>query len=165
MSYPVDRSTGDALLPLLHQNIYCSLIDGSLKDTSLVQHITLTGDTHAIEEEIEKDERWCVSAHDTKQPIFPVSLDEVGALSPLQTPSSLGEHLLLDLYMLGCISFPSGIDTIIHALLLKSGTTTVGERILESLSQYYPSEALQEFKTLLEQLLNDDNELYTVSIE
>lgn len=165
ISCPVDQLTGNSVLPLLHQNIYCSLMDRSLVDGSLVTNVDNFGNIYPLHSVIEKDEQRCISAHNDKQPLFPISLTEWSFLVPLVSSSSLAEQVLMDLALLWCITFPVTIESLITSLSIKHDGEFVGHAMLNYLSTKYASDEVETYKSFLDGLLDERSDQYVDFIE
>ena len=58
-------------------------MDRSLQDQSLVREVSFLHHDETLEEQIEKDERWCISMLDKKQFSFPFSINKEGEIESL----------------------------------------------------------------------------------
>lgn len=161
---PTDALTGDVLLPLLQKNVYLSLVDWSLNDWSLVTNSSYYGITEWLQDDIEKEEQWCVSSYDLTQPYMPSLLDDWE--DSLDLLSSLWYRLLRDLYLLWAVSFPAKGEDIVNALLIQLHNNPLWESLLEyyrTLS--YDQKDIAALQNLLLSFVKDTDQSYEQSID
>ena len=161
----IDLITQDPLLLLLQKNIYIPLMDRSLQDQSLVRKVSFLHHDEILEEQIEKDERWCISMLDKKQFSFPFLINKEGEIEWLWMNLPLIARLLLDLTLLGLITLPIKIPVFIETLLLTVDSKYIWEHLLEFYRHSYSLWEIDQLQFIFVSLSDSQVQRYDSHIE